>query len=77
MQNSQLVEQRIKKAIALIITSGYQINPEVLSFLRFLAQDMEIDKHVKNTIDKASNLSERPLFITKDMLEEPLGSLGR
>ena len=73
MQRSQPVEQRLKKAIALIITSGYQLDPQALAFLRSLAQDREIEDRVKDTIDKASNLSERPLFITKEMLEEALG----
>jgi len=73
MQSSRPIEQRLKRAVSLIITSGYQIDPPALDFLRALAQEGEIEGHVKGMIDKASNLSERPLFITKDMLKESLG----
>jgi len=77
MQSSQPVEQRLKKAITLFIDSGYQVDPKVLTFLRLLAQDSKIEEYVKAVIDKASNSIERPLFITKEMLEETLGSPPR
>lgn len=75
MQNNQLVERRLKKAIALIIASGYQLDPKALAFLKSLVQHKEID--LKGMIDKASNSPERPLFVTKEMLEEISGDFQK
>lgn len=72
MQNNQLVERRLKKAIALIIASGYQLDPKALAFLKSLVQHKEID--LKGIIDKVSNSPKKPLFITKEMLEENFGA---
>ncbi len=70
MQSSLSVNEKVKRTIALIISSGYQLDPEGLVYLQNLAKDKKIEDWVKTVISRLSNLEEKPLFITKKILAE-------
>jgi DNA polymerase II small subunit len=70
MQRSSPVNEQVKRTIALIISSGYQLEPEGLIYLQNLAKDKKIEDWIKTVIRKLSDLEEKPLFITKQILEE-------
>ena len=70
MQSSLPLNDQVKRTIALIISSGYQLDPEGLVYLRNLAKDKKIEDWIKTVINSLSDLDEKPLFITKKILAE-------
>jgi len=70
MQSSLPVNEQLKRTIALIISSGYQLDPEGLVYIQNLAKDKKIEDWIKTVISSLSDLEEKPLFITKKILEE-------
>ena len=70
MQSSLPLNEQVKRTIALIISSGYQLDPEGLVYLQNLAKDKKIEDWIKTVINSLSDLDEKPLFITKKILEE-------
>lgn len=64
MQNE---DSRLKSAISLIINAGYQVDAETLAFIKTLTQK-NIEKIVKESIINLSHLSEKPIFLTKNIL---------
>jgi DNA polymerase II small subunit len=64
------ITQRLKNAISLALASGYQLDSEAFSLLKKLAEKQELDNIIDNILDKLNELSEKPLFITKNMIEE-------
>ena len=68
MQSSRSVNEQVKRTIGLIISSGYQLDPEGLVYLQNLAKNKKIEEWIKAVISNLSNLEEKPLFITKKIL---------
>ena len=66
------VDQRVKQAINLIIEAGYQLDANALTFLRTQAQQIEIYEFIKKTVEEFATVSEKPLFLSKDLLEAAL-----
>ena len=64
------ITQRLKNAISLALASGYQLDSEAFSLIKKLAEQQELDNIIDNILDKLNELSEKPLFITKNMIEE-------
>ena len=72
MEGQQLINQRLKDALSLTISVGYQLDGAAFTFLKTLAQTMEIKEILEGTIERTTRLVERPLFITREMLEETM-----
>lgn len=70
MEEQKLVNQRLKIALSLTINAGYQLDGTAFSLLQTLAQTKEIKEILEVTIEKTAKLKERPLFITREMIEE-------
>ena len=70
MQSSIPLNEQVKRTIALIISSGYQLDPEGLVYLRNLAKDKKIEDWIKTVINSLSDLDEKPLFITKKIYND-------
>lgn len=62
--------EKVKNAVSLIIGAGYQIDREAFEYLREVSSRTDIESLVKNVIEKANALPQRPLFITREILEE-------
>ena len=72
MEGQQLINQRLKDALALTINAGYQLDGTAFTFLKTVAQTKEVKEILENTIEKTAKLKERPLFITREMIEEAM-----
>jgi len=75
MEAQKSVDQRLKEAVALIISKGYQLDSAAFTFLKSLAQNQETREVVENTLKRVASLSEAPIFITREMLGEVAESL--
>ena len=74
MQSSLPINEQVKRTIALIISSGYQLDPEGLVYLQNFAKDKKIEDWIKTVISNLSDQEEKPLLITKEILEENVDS---
>ncbi|HYB93257.1 MAG TPA: DNA-directed DNA polymerase II small subunit [archaeon] len=63
-------EERAKKALISAISAGYQLDRDALSFLEVLPETCETADVVKKAVEKASGLPQKPMFISRDLLEE-------
>jgi len=64
-----LSEERAKKALISAISAGYQLDREALSFLEMLPETFETESVIKKAVEKAGGLPQRPMFISRDLLE--------
>jgi DNA polymerase II small subunit len=69
MEEGQVIEQNLKKAVSLAFTSGYQLDQEAFSLLKELSNKYKIDELMENIISCIMNLPDKPLFLTKDIIE--------
>lgn len=72
MEGQQLINQRLKDAVSLTISAGYQLDGAAFTFLKTLVQTREVKEILEGTIERVTRLAESPLFITKEMLEETM-----
>ncbi|MEM2341751.1 MAG: DNA-directed DNA polymerase II small subunit [Candidatus Bathyarchaeia archaeon] len=63
------LNENIRKAVSLIIESGYQIDREAFELLKKISQKIDLDFIVKSIIDEVNSLPEKPLLITREILE--------
>ncbi|MCX8171380.1 MAG: metallophosphoesterase, partial [Candidatus Bathyarchaeota archaeon] len=64
--------ESINAAVSLIIEAGYQIDREAFEFLKKISHKIEPSSLVKAVVDEINALSEKPLFITRKLLEEKI-----
>jgi DNA polymerase II small subunit len=62
-------EAELQKAISFIIGAGYQIDKDAFDFLKDLPQKTDLTLLVKNLINEAERLTDKPLFINREFLE--------
>lgn len=72
MEDGATVDERLKRALMLAISSGYQLDRDAFTFLQASAHTQSPEELVKKAIDKAASLPEKPLFITRRMLEDEI-----
>jgi len=70
-ENSTLGE-KIKKACALALSRGYQLNQEAFLFIQQHVRDHDPIDLMKHTLGRIDALSEKPIFISKNLLEDAL-----
>jgi len=70
MEEGQVIEQTLKKAVSLAFTSGYQLDKEAFSLLKELSKQYKIDKLMENVLSCITKLPDKPLFLTKDIIEK-------
>jgi DNA polymerase II small subunit len=63
------LSERLQKAVTLTLTAGYQLDKEAFDFLQTIAQANDPVKLVEETIGRAEKLHEKPLFISRSLLE--------
>ena len=64
------MNERLQKAVSSIIAAGYQLDTEAFNFLNTLPQTEDILKLTEETIRKIRSTPEKPLFISRDLLEK-------
>jgi len=64
------VNEILQKAVSSIIEAGFQLDTEAFNFLNTLPQTEDILKLTEETIRKIRSASEKPLFISRDFLEQ-------
>jgi DNA polymerase II small subunit len=64
------MNERLQKAVSSIIAAGYQLDTEAFNFLNTLPQTEDLLKLTEETIRKMRNTPEKPLFISRDLLEK-------
>jgi len=64
------VSEKLQKAVSHVIAAGYQLDKEAFDFLDILSQTEDPIKLTEEAIKKIETLSEKPLFIGKNFLEE-------
>ena len=64
------MNERLQKAVSSIIAAGFQLDTEAFNFLNTLPQTEDILKLTEETIRKIKDISENPLFISRDFLEK-------
>lgn len=68
-------EERLQKAVALTITSGYQLDKEAFDFLKLLSQKRDPVKLMAEAVKRLEGVSEKTLFINRGFLEETAGAV--
>ncbi|MEM3180246.1 MAG: DNA-directed DNA polymerase II small subunit [Candidatus Bathyarchaeia archaeon] len=63
-------EDNLRRAVSLIIGAGYQIDKEAFDSLRVLANNVDIDSLIRGIFEEVEALSEKPLYITRRIIEE-------
>ena len=66
------MSEKIQKAVALAITSGYQLDKDAFDFLKTMSQTRDPVKLIEETVKRIEALSEKPLFIDKVFLEKTI-----
>jgi DNA polymerase II small subunit len=69
-------ERNIRNIISLVLEAGYQIDKDAFEFLREISGNININSLVKSIIEEINALPERPLFITRRLLEEKAQKFG-
>jgi len=64
------VSEKLQKAVSHVMAAGYQLDKEAFDFLGTLSQTEDPIKLTEEAIKKIETLTERPLFIGKELLEE-------
>jgi len=64
------VSEKLQKAVSNVIAAGYQLDKEAFDFLGTLSQTEDPIKLTEEAVKKIETLSEKPLFIGKEFLEE-------
>jgi DNA polymerase II small subunit len=58
---------QVRRALAKVIEAGFQVEPDTLSVMRELATMGGLDEKVREAIEKASSLPQRPLLLSKGL----------
>jgi len=69
-------EESLKRAVSIIIEAGYQIDKEAFEFLKNILFQVELDSLIKCVLEKMRALSDKPLFITREVIEEEIDKRG-
>jgi len=64
------VNEILQKAVSSIIEAGFQLDTDAFNFLNALPQTEDILKLTEETLRKIRGASEKPLFISRDFLEQ-------
>lgn len=70
MEETSTVSEKLQKAVSHVIAAGYQLDKEAFDFLGTLSQTEDPTKLTEEAVKKIETLSEKPLFIGKEFLEE-------
>ena len=62
--------EKLRKAVELSVTAGYQLDKEAFEFLSILAATEDPTGIIGKAVKKIESLKERPLFIERSFLEE-------
>ena len=65
-------DKNIRNVISLIIEAGYQIDKEAFEFLKEISGRVDLNSLVKSVIEEVDAFPEKPLFITREMLEKKI-----
>ena len=63
-------DKKIRDIISLIIEAGYQIDREAFEFLKQISDKVDLNSLVENIIEEINALPEKPLLITREILEK-------
>lgn len=72
MEDGQVIDQNLKKAVSLAFTSGYQLDREAFALLKELSKNNKIDQIMENVLICIKNLPDKPLFLTKEIIENTI-----
>jgi len=70
-------DTELKRAISLIIKSGYQIGSEAFQILKDASEKVDLDTLVKSIIEEVNNLSEKPLFLEPELIERKIKEMRK
>ena len=77
VKTTQSKRHILKNVISLIITSGFQLDPEALTYLKTISEYIAIEELVKKCINKLSKLADKPLFLTEEILKQEVGIIKK
>lgn len=63
-------QERVQEAISFSLTAGYQLDKEAFNLLTTISKTEDPLKLIKTTLEKLERLAEKPLFISRPLLEE-------
>ncbi|MCJ7632477.1 DNA-directed DNA polymerase II small subunit [Candidatus Bathyarchaeota archaeon] len=69
MESQNDVSQQLHNALSRIIEAGYQIDAETLKAMRELSLQGILDETIENALYKATKQDQRPLFLSRGLLE--------
>lgn len=69
-------ERNVRNVLSLAFEAGYQIDKGAFEFLREISGIADLNSLVKSIIEEMDALPEKPLFITRSLLEEKARELG-
>jgi len=69
------VSERLQRAVALTMSAGYHLDKEAFDFLETMSQTRDPVELMEETVKKMKGLPEKPLFISRDFLEEAVGEV--
>jgi len=69
-------EEKLRKAVAITLSAGFQLDKEAFQFLNILAQTQDPTEVIKEVIKRIENSSRRQAFIARSHLEEATKELS-
>ena len=67
---------KLRRAISLIIESGYQIDSDTFQILKEASERVDIEHLVRSIIEDAKNLQEKSLFLSRKLIEKKISEFG-
>ena len=65
----------LKRAISFIIAAGYQIDSDAFQALKEASKRLDLDLLVRNVVEEANSLPEKPLFLKRNLIEKKISEL--
>src|SRR3972149_10068871 len=74
LEDSDVMNEQIKKAVEFAIDAGYQLNSDAFVILESLSKSEDPVALMEETVKELDKLSQKPLFIDRAFLEDRLAS---
>ncbi len=68
-------ETELRRAVSFVVEAGYQIDKEAFESFREASQEVDPDILIRSVMAEVDSLSEKPLFISRELIERKLREL--
>ncbi len=68
---------KLRRAISLIIESGYQIDSDTFQILKEASKRIDIEHLIRSIIEEAKNLQEKSIFLSRKLIEKKISEMRK